>query len=161
MENKEVFISLGTNLGKRAENLALAIKHIEQRVGLVLKKSSLYETKPWGKSDQPDFLNQVVIVKSTMLPDELLTTLLSIEQDMGRERKEKWGARIIDLDLLYAGDYVIHSAKLTVPHPAIAQRRFVLEPLAEIAPGFVHPVVKKTQQQLLADCEDKLPVIRL
>jgi len=161
MENKEVFISLGTNLGKRAENLALAIEHIERRVGLVLKKSSLYETKPWGKSDQPDFLNQVVIVKSTLLPNELLTTLLSIEQDMGRERKEKWGARIIDLDLLYAGNHVIHSGKLTVPHTAIAQRKFVLEPLAEIAPGFVHPVLKKTQLQLLADCEDKLPVIRL
>jgi len=158
MTKNEVFISLGSNLGDRTENLKMALHAVELNVGTVLKRSSVYETKPWGKGNQPDFLNQVIRVHSDISPEDCLFRLLAIEQKMGRKREEKWGARIIDLDLLYADDLILQTEKLTLPHPGIAQRKFVLVPIAEIAPDFIHPLLKKSQLQLLNECPDLLEV---
>lgn len=158
MKNKEVFIALGTNLGDRTENLKKAIHEIELKVGVIIKQSSVYETKPWGKTNQPDFYNQVILVHSNKTPEECLLTLSGIEKQMGRKRDEKWGARIIDLDLLYMNDSIIETDKLSLPHPGIAQRRFVLVPLVEIAPDFIHPLLQKNQRQLLNECPDLLEV---
>lgn len=158
MMKKDVFISLGSNLGDRAENLKKALHAIELDVGTIVKRSSQYETKPWGNSNQPDFFNQVILVHSAKSPEDCLFALSAIEQQMGRKREEKWGARIIDLDLLYANDLIIQAKKLTLPHPGIALRRFVLVPLVEIAPDFVHPVLRKDHRQLLSECPDSLEV---
>jgi 2-amino-4-hydroxy-6-hydroxymethyldihydropteridine diphosphokinase len=158
MKKNEVFISLGSNLGDRAENLKTAIHAIELKVGAIVRQSSVYETKPWGKSNQPDFFNQVILVHSDLSPQDCLLLLSAVEEQMGRKREEKWGARIIDLDLLYVGDEVIHTEKLSLPHPGISQRRFVLVPLIEIAPDFVHPQLRKDHRQLLSECSDLLEV---
>jgi len=158
MTKNENFISLGSNLGDRAENLKKALHAIELHVGTIIKRSSVYETKPWGKSNQPDFFNQVILVHSDMSPKNCLLSLSAIEEQMGRKREEQWGARIIDLDLLYADDIIVQTEKLTLPHPGLAQRRFVLVPLVEIAPDFIHPLLKKNQQQLLNECPDLLEV---
>jgi len=158
MKKNEVYISLGSNLGDRIENLKEANHAIELNVGTIFRQSSIYETKPWGKSNQPDFLNQVIMVYSYKSPQECLLDLSAIENQLGRKRTEKWGARIIDLDLLYVDDVIIHTENLTLPHPGIPERRFVLEPLVEIAPDFVHPKLKKSHRQLLSECTDLLEV---
>ena len=155
---KNVFISLGSNLGRREENLKQAIRSIELNIGSIETHSSVYETKPWGKSNQPDFLNQVILINTDMQPEDCLNKLSAIEIEIGRQRNEKWGARTIDLDLLYADGSIISTATLSLPHPGIAQRRFVLVPLVEIAPGFIHPIIKKNHRQLLDECTDNLEV---
>jgi 2-amino-4-hydroxy-6-hydroxymethyldihydropteridine diphosphokinase len=158
MAKNQIFISLGTNLGNRSDHITTAIQAIEATLGTIIKQSSVYETKPWGKSDQPDFLNQVILVHSDLSPMECLTRLSAIENKLGRKRDEKWGARIIDLDLLYVNDTIINTPKLTLPHPGLAHRRFVLVPLVEIAADFIHPLLLKTQKQLLEACNDPLEV---
>lgn len=158
MAKNQVFISLGTNLGDRRQNLINAVHAIELTLGEIIKQSSLYETKPWGKSNQPDFLNQVVQIQVDKTPQECLNKLSSIERQMGRKRNEKWGARIIDLDLLYVNDQLINTEKLILPHPGIPNRRFVLVPMTEIAPEFIHPYLQKNQKQLLEECTDTLDV---
>jgi len=158
MKKNDVYISLGSNLGDRHENLKEAIHAIKLTLGTISMQSLVYETKPWGQSNQPDFLNQVIKVHSDKAPEECLLNLSAIENQMGRKRTEKWGARIIDLDLLYVDDVVIHTGNLTLPHPGIPQRRFVLVPLVEIAPDFVHPQLKKNHTQLLNECPDLLEV---
>lgn len=161
MVKNQVFISLGTNLGNRIENLKMAIHAIESNLGVIVSQSSVYKTKPWGKQNQPDFLNQVIAINSDKIPQECLTVLTSIEKQMGRKREEKWGARIIDLDLLYKDDEMIHTEQLTLPHPGIPNRRFVLIPLVEIAPDFIHPQLQKNHLQLLRECTDTLEVTAL
>jgi len=161
MAKNQVFISLGTNLGDRIQNLKKAVQSIEASLGEIIRQSSLYETKPWGKSDQPDFLNQVVLVLTDKIPQTCLNTLSSIERQLGRTREEKWGARIIDLDLLYVNDQIINTETLILPHPGIPQRRFVLVPMTEIAPDFIHPLLLKNQKQLLEECMDTLKVVLL
>lgn len=161
MKKQTVFLLLGANLGDRKSNLEKAAHLIEKRIGLIAAKSALYETKPWGKTDQPDFLNQVLLLETEQSPGHILKSALTIEQDMGRIRKEKWGARLIDIDLLYVGDQILHSEDLTLPHPGIAQRRFVLEPLTELAPDFIHPTLNKSHRQLLTECVDPLIVARI
>ena len=158
MAKNQVFIALGTNLGDRIQNVRKAVLAIEANLGEIIKQSSLYETKPWGKSDQPDFLNQVILVITDKIPQECLNALSSIERQFGRNRDVKWGARIIDLDLLYVNDQIINTEKLILPHPGIPQRRFVLVPMAEIAPDFIHPQLLKKQKQLLEECADTLEV---
>lgn len=158
MAKNQAFISLGTNLGDRIHNLKKAVHAIESNLGEIILQSALYETKPWGKSDQPDFLNQVILILTDKIPQACLNTLSSIERQLGRTRDEKWGARIIDLDLLYVNDQIINTKKLILPHPGIPYRRFVLVPMAEIAPDFIHPHLLKNQIQLLDECTDKLEV---
>ena len=161
MKKQLAFLLLGGNLGDRKSNLEKAALLIEKKIGPVTAKSALYETRPWGKTDQPDFLNQVLVLKTEQNPELILKSALSIEQEMGRVRIEKWGARLIDIDLVYVETQILNSKNLILPHPGIAQRRFVLEPLAEIAPDFIHPILKKSHRQLLNECEDPLPVNKI
>lgn len=158
MGRKNIYLLLGSNLGDRAANLSQAREALREVVGPVLQSSAIYRTQAWGKTDQPEFLNQVVEIDTDFGPEELLDALMAIERQMGRERSERWAPRPIDLDILYYGQEVIQTARLMLPHPGIPDRRFTLVPLAEIAPDFVHPEYRKTNQQLLKECYDLLVV---
>ena len=155
-----IFLLLGGNLGDTADIFRKAIKILSADVDIV-RSSSLYRTSAWGNTDQPDFLNQVLEVKSSLNASDLLKLVLKTEEQLGRSRKEKWGPRLIDIDILYYGQQVIQQTNLQVPHPQIENRRFTLLPLCEIAAEFIHPVHKKSQQWLLAHCKDTLPVLKL
>ena len=151
----EVYLQLGSNIGDRLDNLDQSIKIITERIGNVLEKSSVYESTPWGVENQRNFLNQVIFVKSNFDPYTILDLVLQIEKDMGRIRIEKWGERIIDIDILFIDDLIIESENLCIPHEFIAKRKFVLQPMCEIAPGFIHPKLNKTLRQLLEECIDE------
>lgn len=144
-----VFIGLGTNLGSRERNLEEAREALALKMTL-LKASSIYETAPWGYLDQPAFLNQVVEAKTDLSPSKLLDFLKDTEKELGRQENFRYGPRLIDLDILFYGKRIIHTARLQVPHPRLAERAFVLAPLAEIAPNWVHPQRQVTIQELLA-----------
>lgn len=154
------YLLLGTNIGCRADHLKKATALIGQRAGTIHMSSSIYETAAWGKIKQEDYLNQVLQLETALSPEQLLETTADIENQMGRIRKSKWGPRIIDIDILFYGDTVRSDDKLTLPHPFIAKRRFVLTPLAEIAPNLVHPVLQKRVEKLLSQCTDPLWVER-
>ncbi len=158
VESDTIHFLLGSNLGNPTENLKLGIERIEKRVGLLIKKSSVYQTAAWGKPDQPDFFNQVVQVKTNLSPTQVLEIILSIESDLGRQRNEKWDARTIDIDILYFGNQIINSSNLLVPHASLHLRKFALIPLVELAPDFIHPIFKKSNRVLLEECSDNLPV---
>jgi 2-amino-4-hydroxy-6-hydroxymethyldihydropteridine diphosphokinase len=158
---ERIYLSIGSNLGKREDNLKAAITLLAQKCGKIEMLSSVYQTRAWGKTDQPDFLNQVIEIKSMLDPFDLLNAIMEIEKQLGRHRSEKWGARIIDIDILYVGATILQSATLLVPHPGIAQRRFVLEPLCEIAPDFLHPLLNKRNATLLNECLDTLAVTKI
>jgi 2-amino-4-hydroxy-6-hydroxymethyldihydropteridine diphosphokinase len=152
-----VYLLLGSNLGNRNQNLAQAIELIEQRVGSLIGKSSIYETAAWGKTDQPGFLNIALSVTTVLEPLSLLREVLQIEADLGRVREEKWGARLIDIDIILYGEQQIDvPGELQIPHPEMQNRKFVLEPLQEIAPTVFHPQLKKTISELLVNLEDPL-----
>ena len=149
------YILLGSNEGDRMQHLSNALKRIEQKAGSILRRSGIYTTAAWGNTDQPDFLNQVICVTTTLSPQQLLNTLLDIEKELGRLRSgTKWMQRIIDLDILFYNDAVINTADLTIPHPHLQDRKFVLVPLCEIASGWIHPVLKKDIAALTAACKD-------
>lgn len=158
---KGIYLLLGTNLGDREENLAAARNLMLEREIAVKAISSVYETAAWGIEEQPGFLNQVLEVATDLSPEALLKTLLGIELEMGRVRIEKWGERLIDIDILYYQDQVIDTPELKVPHPEIPNRRFTLVPLVELAAEEVHPVSGKTQEELLAVCPDTLDVKKI
>ncbi|MEK6920910.1 MAG: 2-amino-4-hydroxy-6-hydroxymethyldihydropteridine diphosphokinase, partial [Nanoarchaeota archaeon] len=147
-ENKHVFISLGTNLGDRKQNLKYAIFEIGKIVEIITL-SSVYETEPFGVTEQPNFYNQVVEIKTPFSPEELLKILQGIEIHMGRVRTIRYGPRIIDLDILYYGDTILKTEELTIPHPGAAVRPTVLVPLCSIAPGFIDPVLHKSIEALV------------
>jgi len=156
-----VYLLTGGNLGDRNKNLSKATVLIEQDVGEIVKKSSIYETASWGINDQPDFLNMVLLVKTNFSAAKLLQALLTIENKMGRQRSVKNASRIIDIDILFFNDEVINKTGLTIPHPEIHNRMFVLIPLDEIAGDFIHPVLKKPVKKLLSTSPDKLKVTLL
>jgi 2-amino-4-hydroxy-6-hydroxymethyldihydropteridine diphosphokinase len=152
------YLLIGGNLGDRRENLGHAAKMIAAKVGTVLLASSLYETEAWGVTDQPPFLNQVLLVETKLDPKQVLEAILAIEREMGRKRMEKFGPRTIDIDILFFNDVVMHENSLTIPHPQLHLRRFTLAPLNEIAPQFVHPVFNKSISHLLEQLADPLVV---
>ncbi|MBV9768591.1 MAG: 2-amino-4-hydroxy-6-hydroxymethyldihydropteridine diphosphokinase [Bryobacterales bacterium] len=148
-----IFLALGSNVGDREANLRNAVTELERGEVQVLRRSSLYETEPQELRDQPWFLNAVVEVESGLSALQLLARIREIEQEMGRRRVISKGPRNIDIDILFYGQSVVETAELKVPHPRLSQRRFVLEPLAEIAPGFKHPVTGKTASEMLEALE--------
>lgn len=150
--HKIVYLSLGSNLGDRAENLRLALEKLGD-LGTVQAVSALYETEPVGLASQPWFLNCAAKFDTEKMPRQLIAGILNLEQAMGRQRKQKDGPRMIDIDILLFGSSVIDTHSLTVPHPRLHERRFVLEPLAEIAPDARHPIFKRTIREL----RDALP----
>jgi 2-amino-4-hydroxy-6-hydroxymethyldihydropteridine diphosphokinase len=154
----DTYILLGSNLGNSKKYISDAIIEIVKEIGYVKAKSSLYQTAAWGKIDQPNFLNQVVHVETKLNPEALLNSILSIEKKLGRERIEKWGSRIIDIDILFYDNQVIDKADLVIPHPYLHLRRFTLMPLNEIAPNLIHPELSKSVSQLLHDLDDNLSV---
>ena len=156
----EIYLLLGTNLGEKSYNLH-KVKSLLKDVGLLITAAStVYKTAAWGKTDQPVFLNQVIRANTTLSPRSLLSAIHAIEQQMGRVRFEKWGERLIDIDILYYGKQIITEEGLIIPHPEISKRRFTLVPLAELQPDFIHPQLGKSHKDLLKDCPDVLEVKR-
>ena len=144
------YLGLGTNLGNRKENLSKAIEAISLKMS-ISKQSSLYETTAWGYTEQPDFLNQVIQVETDLSPLRLLNFLKKTEVKLGRVENFRYGPRLIDIDILFYDDLIKTTGRLQIPHPRIPERAFVLVPLNEIAPGYIHPVLKKTVAELLAE----------
>ena len=155
------YLLTGSNLGNRVNYLQQAIQLIQQYCGTVKQLSSFYQTAAWGVTDQPDFYNQALVLNTELPPGKLMQALLQIEQEMGRKRDIKMGPRVIDIDILLIDEEVINTPQLTIPHPFLAERRFALMPLAEIAPEAIHPLLHKTVQELLIDCLDTLSVNKI
>lgn len=158
----KVFLGLGTNLGDRPFNLRLANNHISKRCGSVIETSGMYISPAWGFASENEFYNQCLKIETHFTPDELIDELLSIEVDMGRVRESfTYSDRIMDIDVLFYDDLLVQTSKLLVPHPRIADRRFVLAPMTELAPNLIHPQIGKTMEVLLEDCKDSGVVRRI
>jgi 2-amino-4-hydroxy-6-hydroxymethyldihydropteridine diphosphokinase len=153
-----VYLLTGGNVGNREQYLQESARLIEVACGKITRRSAIYETAAWGKTDQAAFLNQALELSTLQTPADLMKQLLAIEQKAGRKRAEKYGPRTIDIDILLFNEDILQSSLVTIPHPQMAYRRFVLEPLNELIPGYIHPVLKKTINQLLQLCPDPLPV---
>ncbi len=161
MSESQLFLLTGSNLGNTAMHLAKTEKHISNRIGSIQKKSSIYQSPPWGFSAEQDFLNQVLICTTILKPLQVLEEILAIEKLMGRERNEsaQYSSRIIDIDILFFGNEVIQLKDLQIPHPRLHVRKFTLLPLAEIAGNFIHPTLNKRITDLLESCEDSGEVL--
>ena len=157
----KAYLLTGGNEGDRYLNMQQARTNIEHICGRLLLVSSIYETAPWGKPDQPDFLNQVLLVETALSPQALLAAIFSIEEKGGRKRTVKNAPRTIDIDILFYNRLVLEEPGLSIPHPGILDRRFVLEPLNEISPDFIHPVIGKSIHELLLECTDELAVKKI
>jgi 2-amino-4-hydroxy-6-hydroxymethyldihydropteridine diphosphokinase len=155
------FLGLGSNLGDSAENLAAAAERLERKGVRIVRKSSIFRTEPVGMKDQPWFLNQAVEAETALSPSGLFKAVKAIERAMGRKPGPRNGPRPIDIDILLSGDIVLKTPDLVIPHVRLAERRFVLVPLAEIAPAAIHPLAKKTMKALLRDCPDRSKVLRV
>ena len=150
----DVYLLLGSNIGDREANLKRACELIRDEVSTDITQSHLYETAAWGKTDQAAFLNQAIMIQTDTEPLVLLTLLKNIEKKVGRVDTEKWGPRVIDIDILFYVSEVIQAPELQVPHPYLPVRRFALLPMSEIAGDLMHPVLKKTIEELLKLCPD-------
>ncbi len=149
----KVFLGLGSNLGDREKNIKEAVRQLQESgIAGEMRTSSLYETEPEGIKEQPLFLNAILEMETDLSPRDLLDMLQAIEKRLGRKKVQKWGPRIIDLDILLYGDLILREEDLEIPHPLLAKRSFVLDPLAEIAPGTIHPRLKMT----ISDLRDNL-----
>jgi len=157
----KVFLLLGGNIGDRLAYLQTAVDQLAQKVGKLIQKSSIYETQAWGKTTEPDYLNQVLLLETNLAPQDILNEILKIELELGRKREEKWGSRTMDIDILFFDNEIINEAALIIPHPELHKRRFTLEPLSEIAPELVHPLLNKSILQLKNNLEDCLVVKKL
>ncbi len=157
----KVYLLTGGNMGNRQAMLEQAKNRIQKEIGVISAWSEIYETAAWGKADQPSFLNQALETTALLSAREVLSGVLSIEAKMGRFRQEKFGPRIIDIDILLYNNAIINEPGLIIPHARLAGRRFALTPLAEIAPDYVHPILKETIGTLLLNCKDELPVKKL
>jgi 2-amino-4-hydroxy-6-hydroxymethyldihydropteridine diphosphokinase len=165
MEQKRfinVFLSLGSNQGDRMKTIQLAEQLIDRRVGRIAKKSAYYETAAWGKTDQPAFINCILMVNTTLSAKELLEVNQKVERELGREiTGERWGPRLIDLDIIFYGKRVIRERGLDIPHPEMHKRLFVIIPMMEIAPEVIHPLIKVDMVTLYQQCEDQSDVIKI
>ncbi|TVT37811.1 2-amino-4-hydroxy-6-hydroxymethyldihydropteridine diphosphokinase [Hymenobacter setariae] len=161
MSSVVAYLLLGSNLGDRAAHLQHAQQVLAATAGAITAASAYYETAAWGLEDQPAFLNQALAVRTALPAAELLAACLAAEQQAGRERRQRWGARTLDVDILLYGQEIISTPTLTVPHPALPARRFALVPLAEIAPQLLHPQLHQTVAELLDNCPDPLPVTQV
>jgi 2-amino-4-hydroxy-6-hydroxymethyldihydropteridine diphosphokinase len=153
-----IYLLLGSNLKNPEQQLSIARKHIGAEIGEIIKASSLFATAAWGNTNQPDFLNQVIILQSDFSAANTMETILTIEENMGRIRTQKNAPREIDIDILFFNHDIINLPELIIPHPLLQERKFVLIPLNEIAPDFKHPILLKTAQELLEICTDSLDV---
>jgi len=156
----KAYLLIGGNVGNRQQNLQQAVAAINNSCGRVLQQSAVYETAAWGKTDQQAFLNQALLIQTDLTPHQLLEHALEAEALLGRVRKEKYGPRLIDIDILFFNNDIIRETALIIPHPEVQNRRFALTPLAEIAPKLQHPVLHKTISQLLDECPDMLEVTK-
>jgi 2-amino-4-hydroxy-6-hydroxymethyldihydropteridine diphosphokinase len=162
LDSENVYLLLGSNLGDRKALINEAIEQVEKHIGNVFVKSSVYETAAWGKEDQPGFLNIALGVKTKLDPLQVLKKALAIELELGRVRHEKWGSRLIDIDIILFGDRIVDMGdKLQIPHPQMHHRKFVLEPLAEIAAKSIHPVFKVSVSEILERLSDNLSVSKI
>ena len=152
------YLLLGSNIGNSKASLAKATTRIKRQIGTITRHSYLYSTAAWGNTQQPDFLNQVIVVSTELTALQTMQTILGIEKKMGRVRMVKNAPRIIDIDILFFNKDIIDQPELTVPHPQIQNRRFVLVPLNQLSPNLKHPLLKKPVHQLLMHCPDKLNV---
>ena len=154
-----VYIQLGSNIGERKSYIAKSMQHIEDNIGEIITESSVFETIPWGNKNQDNFLNSVIKIKTPVDAFKVLKKSQEIENNLGRERVEKWGERTIDIDILFYNNEIINTTKLNIPHPFIQKRKFVLIPLSEIAPNYIHPILKKNISTLLSECKDNQKVL--
>lgn len=162
LDSKKVYLLLGSNLGDRMQLINDAVNKINVKIGTVFTQSSVYETAAWGKEEQPLFLNVALGIETTLSPLEVLKKSLEIEKELGRVRDEKWGSRLIDIDVIFYGELIVSEQDiLQIPHPQMQFRKFVLQPLAEIAPDYFHPILRKSVSELLQSLPDNLTVSKI
>ena len=156
-----VYLLLGSNLGDSKSYIENAKSNILQQIGLISKQSSYYSTAAWGQTEQSDFINQVILVDTHLNATDTIEIILNIEAKMGRVRKEKNEPRLIDIDILFFNNDILNSPSLTIPHPLLQERNFVLQPMNELSPAFMHPIFNKTINELMILCKDNLAVKKI
>ncbi len=159
MTKHQVYLHLGSNIGDRLAMLQKAEEMIAEQIGTIKRKSQYYETAAWGKTDQPNFINSALLVETKLSAQETLSAIHKIESTCGRERLEKWTARVLDIDIVFFGNEIIETKRLVVPHPHMQERNFVLIPMMDIAEDFLHPISGLRMDELYDQSEDELEVV--